>query len=265
MKEKYFKTGDIAKFGNVTSDTVRYYDKEQVVSPSMVKENKYRYYTFFDAIKFNGATLLREVDFPLQHLKEYLGLEHISAINEMNCRQIEQLKNKQKVLNRKIDFLEKYDAKLTEIKQNQNRIVLKKQLELYTCEAEIFHIDETGFQLQNQLKNDTVNDIFWNRTSVLGIVNQITDYGIREKYACCFSVIPGECFYIKRREFDTAIAYNVVGKIDKRELNRICQKIKIFAFDHHLTLADEFYQIYFYSQKQSDTEQYYIQLVFPCI
>ncbi|WP_077703869.1 MerR family DNA-binding transcriptional regulator [Virgibacillus dokdonensis] len=57
MAEKYFKTGDIAKFHGVSSDTVRYYDKENLVTPSVVKDNKYRYYSLNDALKFSNVTL----------------------------------------------------------------------------------------------------------------------------------------------------------------------------------------------------------------
>lgn len=36
MINKYFKTGDIAKFSHISPDTVRYYDKENSIDKELI-------------------------------------------------------------------------------------------------------------------------------------------------------------------------------------------------------------------------------------
>ena len=51
MQRKYL-VNQIARFFNVTRDTIRYYDKLGIIKPNINKKNKYRYYSREDLISF---------------------------------------------------------------------------------------------------------------------------------------------------------------------------------------------------------------------
>ena len=70
-KKHFYKTGDVASFNSVSSDTVRLYDKEELVTPSFTDNNGYRYYKFDEVLKFNTATAFRELGFSIENIKNY--------------------------------------------------------------------------------------------------------------------------------------------------------------------------------------------------
>lgn len=78
---KYFLIGEAAKMVNMTSETLRHYDRINLVKPSKNDEwTKYRYYTQQDIIRLNAVRALRMMDLPLQKIKtvlEYNDLEKI--------------------------------------------------------------------------------------------------------------------------------------------------------------------------------------------
>jgi uncharacterized protein with von Willebrand factor type A (vWA) domain len=79
--KKYFLIGEAAKMVNMTSETLRHYDRIDLVKPSKYDEQtKYRYYTQQDIIRLNAVRALQMMDLPLQKIKtvlEYNDLEKI--------------------------------------------------------------------------------------------------------------------------------------------------------------------------------------------
>ncbi|WP_462351148.1 helix-turn-helix domain-containing protein [Fusobacterium varium] len=43
--QKYFLIGEISELLKIPRSTLRYYDREGIISPKFRKENNYRYYT----------------------------------------------------------------------------------------------------------------------------------------------------------------------------------------------------------------------------
>jgi MerR family transcriptional regulator, thiopeptide resistance regulator len=69
----YYSTGIVAKKLKITVRTLRYYDEIQLASPSIRKENGTRYYNNDDILHVEKITILKNLQLPLQEIKELLS------------------------------------------------------------------------------------------------------------------------------------------------------------------------------------------------
>ncbi|MBU5669215.1 MerR family transcriptional regulator [Peptoniphilus sp. MSJ-1] len=80
MKSKY-KIGEIAKIYNISTDTLRLYEKMELLVPKR-GENSYRYYTIFDVWKLNVIKTMKSLGVQLKDIKKFL--ENRSVEDEIN-------------------------------------------------------------------------------------------------------------------------------------------------------------------------------------
>lgn len=265
MDNKYFKTGDIAKFSNVSSDTVRYYDKENVVAPSIVKDNRYRYYTLGDALKFDIATLLRELDVPLQELRIYLAAQNVEDTLLFHEKHIKVLQQQQLLLEKKISYLQEFDKRIRSFEMFPNKLEYIENEEIYICSLLSFLADEQGFHLDKPIQEDCVDDVFWSRTSIIGFINTIENINAPEMgRACCFNIIPDDCNEVEKIQFERVLRFNYVGNpfSDSNYLEKIFRKVSSYCELHKLTPSKTFYQLYYLSQNTNINPIYYIHIFF---
>jgi len=79
--KKYFSIGEAAKAVNMTSETLRHYDRAGLVQPGRKdKWTNYRYYTEQDIILLNTVRALRQMDLPLKKIKEVLAYDDLQRI-----------------------------------------------------------------------------------------------------------------------------------------------------------------------------------------
>lgn len=120
MDKKKYKIGEISKITNLTIDTLRYYEKEGLISPNRDKNN-IRIYCNNDIKWINFIIKLKQTGMSLKNIKKYSNLRNQgdSTINERLSLLYEQ-KNRLEInsrqleehilfLNNKIDI---YKAKL---------------------------------------------------------------------------------------------------------------------------------------------------------
>lgn len=72
MNRRYL-IGEVAKSLDISNDTLRYYDKLKIVSPSKDDANGYRYYTYEDIVKLYYVITLKSFDMPLNTIKELIN------------------------------------------------------------------------------------------------------------------------------------------------------------------------------------------------
>lgn len=70
--QMYFTTGEFAKLCNVSKHTLFHYDHVGIFSPAIKEENGYRYYGVAQIEVFYVISILKELDMPLQEIKNYL-------------------------------------------------------------------------------------------------------------------------------------------------------------------------------------------------
>jgi MerR family transcriptional activator of bmr gene len=76
-----FSVGEAARLANTTSETLRHYDRIGLAKPSEKNEwTNYRYYTKEDIVRLNTILALRQMDLPLQRIKEVLEYDDLGKI-----------------------------------------------------------------------------------------------------------------------------------------------------------------------------------------
>ena len=68
----YFSTGEFAKLCNVKKQTLFHYDDIGIFSPEIKLSNGYRFYSFSQLETFNVISILKELNMPLNDIKQYL-------------------------------------------------------------------------------------------------------------------------------------------------------------------------------------------------
>lgn len=71
MKDQ-FLIGELAALFQISTDTLRYYDKIGLIKPDVVGSNGYRYYSLRNFFKLSRILFLKDLDIPLEDLKGYM-------------------------------------------------------------------------------------------------------------------------------------------------------------------------------------------------
>ena len=120
MGSKTYKIGEISKITNLTIDTLRYYEKEGLITPAR-DQNNIRMYSDSDIRWIQFIKKLKQTGMPLKNIKEYSNLrdqgdstinERLSLLYEQKQRleqNSKQLEEHILFLNNKIDI---YKAKM---------------------------------------------------------------------------------------------------------------------------------------------------------
>ena len=69
-KDGYYSSGEFARMAHVTLRTIRYYDKQDILKPSLVTESGARFYTDEDLARLQQILLLKFLGFSLDDIRE---------------------------------------------------------------------------------------------------------------------------------------------------------------------------------------------------
>jgi len=126
-----YKIGEFSKITNLTVKTLRYYDEENILTPSYrSEENGYRFYNEEDFEKAELIFLLRGFNFSISEIKDilsnYKGTSDLSYFLEEKKNMIRDKIQKEKNLLKKIDLY---------IKPNElEEVVMNYKIEVKTIE-----------------------------------------------------------------------------------------------------------------------------------
>jgi len=120
-----YSIGEFSKLTRLSIDTLRYYEKEELIHPSRNKSNQ-RQYTEKDKTWIDFILRLKETAMPIREIKKYARLrdegdvtlkERMEMLRAHRCsmlKQIEKLENNLGHLDKKI---ETYQATIAALKQ----------------------------------------------------------------------------------------------------------------------------------------------------
>lgn len=122
MKEK-FLIGELANLFNITKDTLRYYDKLDILKPETDEQNKYRYYDLRSIFKLSRVLFFKNIGVSLNEIKTYMEkknsdnlLNLLKRKNEEVDDKINQLMNLKNRITTKLMLLENYENDLNKIR-----------------------------------------------------------------------------------------------------------------------------------------------------
>lgn len=117
MKKRYLTVSELAKLRNTTAETLRYYDRINLLKPEYVSEETgYRYYSIRQYEKLGTILELRALQMPLEQIVEYFNNRNLKKSAELLQKyQLKLEENIKKfmalneVLKDKIDFIGSLD------------------------------------------------------------------------------------------------------------------------------------------------------------
>lgn len=117
MKKKYLTVSELARLRNTTAETLRYYDRINLLKPEYVSEETgYRYYSIRQYEKLGTILELRSLKMPLEQIVEYFNNRNLKKSAELlqqyQIKLEEDIKRYMalnEVLKSKIDFIQSLD------------------------------------------------------------------------------------------------------------------------------------------------------------
>ncbi|MBU3142923.1 GyrI-like domain-containing protein [Clostridium sp. CF012] len=121
-----FLIGELARLFNISTDTLRYYDKIDLLKPNYDAINKYRFYSVRNFFKLSRILFFKNLDISLRDIKKYMNNKNTNNLVTL-------LKNKEEEIDVKISTLinlkKKINTKLEllgNIKQELNVVKIKR-------------------------------------------------------------------------------------------------------------------------------------------
>ena len=144
-KDGYYSSGEFARMAHVTLRTVRYYDKQDILKPSLVTESGARFYTDEDFARLQQILLLKYLGFSLDDIREMAigDSDYHFMLNSLNIQlrlvrdRIEQMQ-----------LVEKAIQDTAQVIQEQHTIDWSQMLNL-------IHLTGMEKSLKNQYQNAT--------------------------------------------------------------------------------------------------------------
>ena len=114
----YYSSGEFARLAQITVRTVRYYDKQNILKPSLVTPTGARFYTEEDFARLQQIMLLKYLGFSLEDIREL-------TVNDSDYSYLEHsLEQQQNLVRDRIEQLQLVEQAIgetvTEIRQQQN-------------------------------------------------------------------------------------------------------------------------------------------------
>lgn len=127
MMQTTWTINEIAKRTKLSKDTIRYYEKEQLISPER-KKNNYRLYTESDLMKLKYISVMKYARFSLKEIKEFMLLSDQKLSKECNQEGQNLLKKKRMDLEITILHYQSILMLLEQIPYPENFELLSAQL-----------------------------------------------------------------------------------------------------------------------------------------
>ena len=150
--KNYFSISEAAQIVGLTSETLRHYDRIDLVKPCKKDQwSGYRYYSEQEIVRLNTIQALRCMDLSLKEIKKVLEYDNLEEI-------IVFLKQAEQKANQKIEQLKYAKSKIQLAREDYEKKQNGKQ-----TQHEIFYqqIDERVILLSNSMQQPTLSNL-WN-------------------------------------------------------------------------------------------------------
>ena len=91
QRQKLFTIGQFAAIHGVTKKTLMWYDEMGLVTPAVIGENGYRYYTYQQSSTLETVLMLRELNVSIPEIKGFMEHRSASGMEKLLSAQIREL------------------------------------------------------------------------------------------------------------------------------------------------------------------------------
>lgn len=120
------KIGDVSKLLNMSVETIRFYESQNIIKPSRKADSKYRFYETWDIFFLMECMKYRSFDISVKDISKILHAESLNFF-------LQKIDEKQKNINNEIRYntllyekIEQYRASLETVELNQGNFWFKK-------------------------------------------------------------------------------------------------------------------------------------------
>lgn len=258
--EKYYSIGEMSKLNNVSIETLRHYDRENLLSPDYVNEKTgYRYYSVKSFMKMDIIKKCRALGLSLDEIKDVMkDYDSLESILEVLKNQKKIVDKKLKELNNIKSSIEALESDITNalnigvnkiyIKYNEERKLIKYDyLGRYTQEFEI-NLRKSLVDIENNYNSFNYQIVFvtsysdlMDRDNLTYIQTLINPDKIIQKYEKIVTFPKGNylTMYFDDTFYDTKQYYDIIVKYIK---------------DHKIKVIGDFHEIYIITRANQDGE-----------
>ncbi|MEG0275897.1 MAG: MerR family transcriptional regulator [Coprobacillus sp.] len=264
LREKYFTTGEFAQICKVPKHVLFHYDDIGLFQPTLVKDNRYRYYSYHQYETFAIITLLKSIGMSLQDIKVYLEKRTPEMLIHLLDEQEQLLNHKIKKLKSAKDFIRTIRSTTSQALQLNTQEVFLEYMEeeiLLCSDSPHSHqgkhfasyMDEyVGFYNQHLETEDRVGTIL----SIESIKEK--KY---EEFQYLFTRTKKK--NIKNIKIKRAGYYLVTYyQGSYKHFNEGYERLMQYANTHHIELGDNAYEEYILSDIAEQDENNYITMMY---
>ncbi len=181
-----YKIGQVAQFLNLSSETLRYYEKLGIISSQRDDENSYRYYSAWDINYLLDCTYYRSFGFPVRDVKRMVQQDNLDGLVSDCEHQLQELAAQLNQIRFQMESLFDFKQALLLIESKIGRFELAQSPEVFFQKHRRNNVllanalDYDGWAYWNNLKPHIKNTFFF--------PNRAADGGLENEYYWGYSV-----------------------------------------------------------------------------
>ena len=134
--KSYFTIGEFAQLFGISKQTLFYYEKNKIFSPSSIEDNGYRYYSLDQYFIFEIIITLRKLGVSLKEISNYVNNRNIDSLQRL-------FSNKALEYELQIELLQRnqHNLRVNVERLKQAKEIRSNRITLENCEEEYFVAD----------------------------------------------------------------------------------------------------------------------------
>ncbi len=149
MKKEGYRIKEISRLFGIGADSLRYYEELGILKPRRAA-NGYRLYGMNDIYRLNVVKDLRQFDFPMKRIKEYLDQKNLASTlslleeeSRLMEREIRELQEKTRSIRERIEELAGYES----VRADTIALVRMRERHCIALDADVSSDEEIDFAL----------------------------------------------------------------------------------------------------------------------
>lgn len=155
--QKLLRIGQVSNLYNISLDTLRYYDRKDLLKPIVDEQNGYRYYSLEHLDILEMILIGKYLEIPLEQMKEKIDSESISGYLSMMEEQNSFIEEKLSILTKLSQYTNEMTNMLKHIQNFSNDNTFSKIATEKGLDITIYQVNLKNFP--NNLDNTQINGI----------------------------------------------------------------------------------------------------------
>lgn len=253
---------DVAGLLNISTDAIRLYEKEGLVSPTRNPENGYRCYDTEQIHRIMGICLYRKLNVSIAEIKRLLAVSTLGDLSESFSGFIDSRKKEIERLTLEVEKMSYMKQHLDTLDEGSQSISIRTLPAVYP----LYHQDSAFLGYR------TLKDVFHSSLFPMGNFSYILSvepsgscevsalqFAIREPMLALTPLNPAN---LPRRDSCRCL-YTVTSFPTEHEMLWDLSAILEYAREHQLSCKPEAYVFYVFSMAQTDTIMDYYEVYLP--